>query len=224
MKMRMRKKKNQEERLSALTNRLTFTTDELRFDAEVEKQYIDFAALFHNDNPVYMEIGAGKGQFAIELARRNPDINVLAVEKTDKVLLIACENAMKADLKNLVFLNINAEYLPRYISPNSISRLYLNFSCPFPKHTYANKRLTNPFFLNIYKGFLKENAEIHQKTDNMHFFEYSIEQFSNNGFALKNISLDLHNSDFTDNIETEYEQKFVARGLPIYRLEAVMNK
>ena len=170
-----------------------------------------------------VEIGAGKGQFAIELAKRNPGINVVAVEKTDKVVLIACENAMKAGLKNLIFLNINAEYLPRYISPDSISRLYLNFSCPYPKHTYANKRLTNPFFLNIYKDFLKDNAEIHQKTDNMHFFEYSIEQFSQSGFSLKNISLDLHNSGFDGNIETEYEQKFVAQGLPIYKLEAVMR-
>ena len=222
--MRMRKKKNQAERLSALTNLLTFTTDELRFDADVEKQYIDFTELFGNSNPVYLEIGAGKGQFAIELAKRNPDINVVAVEKTDKVVLVACENAAKEDLHNLVFLNINAEYLPRYIPKNSISRLYLNFSCPYPKHTYANKRLTNPFFLNIYRDFLKKGAEIHQKTDNMHFFEYSIESFTQNGFALKNISLDLHNSGMKDNIETEYEQKFVAQGLPIYRLEAVMNK
>ena len=221
--MRMRKKKNQQERLSALTNRLTFVTNELRFDAEVEKQYIDFAALFNNTNPVHMEIGAGKGQFAIELAKRNPGINVVAVEKTDKVLLIACENAMKAGLKNLIFLNINAEYLPRYIPKHSISRLYLNFSCPYPKHTYANKRLTNPFFLNIYKDFLINDAEIHQKTDNMHFFEYSIEQFSQSGFSLKNISLDLHNSGFDGNIETEYEQKFVAQGLPIYRMEAILK-
>lgn len=219
--MRMRKKKNQEERLSSLPNLLRFTTDNLRFDGLTEKEYLDFESLFHNSNPVHLEIGAGKGQFAIKHAKRNPEINVLAVEKIDKVILPACEAALKEGLTNLVFVNINAEYLPRYIPENSIERLYLNFSCPYPKHTYANRRLTNPFFLSIYRGFLKKNAEIHQKTDNMHFFEYSLEQLSSDGWKIKNVSLDLHNSSFEGNIVTEYEEKFVSQGKPIYRLEAV---
>lgn len=218
--MRIRKKKNHEERLSAMSNLIRFETDNLRFDENGKKDYLDFEKLFGNGNPVHLEIGAGRGQFAIELASRHPEINVLAVEKIDKVVLPACEAAAEKGIKNLIFANINAEYLPRYIKEKSIERLYLNFSCPYPKHTYANRRLTNPFFLNIYKNLLKENAEVHQKTDNMHFFEYSIEQLSNEGWKLKNISLDLHSSDFEDNIVTEYEAKFVSQGKPIYRLEA----
>jgi tRNA (guanine-N7-)-methyltransferase len=104
--------------------------------------------------------------------------------------------------------------------PQSIARIFLNFSCPFPKAAYATHRLTHLRFLEIYKRIMKKDAEIHQKTDNMHFFEFSLEQLSLGGFALKNISLDLHNSGFEGNIETEYEHRFASLGQPIYRLEA----
>lgn len=218
--MRMRKKKNQEERLSALPNLLRFSTDELRYDVPVEGQTLSFDELFHNSNPVHLEIGSGKGRFAVELATRHPEWNVLAVEKTDKVILPACEAAMKAGVTNLVFINLPAEYLPRYLPKESIDRLYLNFSCPYPKHTYANHRLTNPRFLSLYKQFLKPGAELWQKTDNMHFFEYSIEALSSSGWTLHDVSLDLHHADFPENIVTEYEEKFASAGLPIYRLTA----
>ena len=101
-----------------------------------------------------------------------------------------------------------------------MEEIYLNFSCPFPKHRHIAHRLTNPLFLEIYKKILKPDGVICQKTDNMHFFEYSIEQFSLCDFRLSNISLDLHNSDFEGNIVTEYENKFASMGYPIYRLEA----
>ncbi len=219
--MRMRKKKNQAERLASLPNLLRFTTDELRFDASVEGLTLSLSQLFHNGNPVHLEIGSGKGQFAVTLAKTHPDINVLAVEKTDKVILPACEAALAEGVTNLLFVNLPAEYLPRYLPENSIDRLYLNFSCPYPKHTYAGHRLTNPRFLQMYRRFLKPDGELWQKTDNRGLFEYSIEQLSLEGWRLKNISLDLHHSDFEGNIVTEYEEKFSSQGLPIYRLEAV---
>lgn len=219
--MRMRKKKNQAERLSVLPNLLRFSTDQLRYDVPVEGLTLSFADLFHNDNPVHLEIGSGKGQFAITLAKQHPEWNVLAVEKTDKVVLPACEAALAAEATNLIFINLSAEYLPRYLPESSVDRLYLNFSCPYPKHTYANHRLTNPRFLQMYCSFLKPGGELWQKTDNMHFFEYSLEQLSAGGWKMKNISLDLHNSDFEGNIVTEYETRFASQGLPIYRLEAV---
>jgi tRNA (guanine-N7-)-methyltransferase len=125
-------------------------------------------------------------------------------------------------LENLKFIKCSAEYLEKYIHEQSIEQIFLNFSCPFPKAKYASHRLTHKNFLEIYKKLLKAGAEIHQKTDNMHFFEFSIEHFTNSGFALKNISLDLHNSDFEGNIETEYEHRFASQGLPIYRLEAYL--
>ena len=119
-------------------------------------------------------------------------------------------------------MHCGAEILTKYIKPGTIERLYLNFSCPFPKKAYENRRLTYITFLEIYKEILSPGAEIHQKTDNMHFFEFSIEQFTNSGYKLKNISLDLHNSNFEGNIITEYENRFSSQGFPIYRLEAYL--
>jgi len=218
--MRMRKKKNQAERLSALPNLLRFSTDELRYDVPVEGQTLSYEKLFGNKNPVHLEIGSGKGTFAVTLAKKHPEWNILAVEKTDKVILTACEAALAAGVSNLLFVNLPAEYLPRYLPKESVERIYLNFSCPYPKHTYRNHRLTNPRFLALYEKFLKSGGEVWQKTDNQGFFEYSLEQFSACGWTMRHISLDLHRSDFADNIVTEYEAKFVAEGKPIYRLEA----
>ena len=223
--MRMRKKKNLEERLNNVLDILYISniSDRNFNTAKNEKDYIDFDLFFAKEQPLYLEIGCGKGKFAVEFAKKNPDINLLAVEKTGNVIVEACEKAKKAELDNLRFIKCGAEYLEKYIKEHSIERIFLNFSCPFPKKAYASHRLTHARFLEIYKNILKEGAEIHQKTDNIHFFEFSLESFSNNGFAFKNISLDLHKSDFEGNIETEYEQKFASLGFPIYRLEAYLG-
>lgn len=224
--MRMRKKKNLETRLEACQNNLIIIDREDRnFNlAKINKEYIDFTALFGNDNPIHLEIGCGKGQFVCESAKLNPDINYIAVEKIANVIVSACESANEQNLKNVIFIKCSAEYLPSVIMPNTISRIYLNFSCPYPKKKYAGHRLTAKQFLEIYKEIMKTDAEIHQKTDNKGLFEFSIEQLSSFGFKLKNVSLDLHNSEFEGNIVTEYESKFVAEGLPIYRLEAYLGE
>ncbi len=223
--MRMRKKKYLEERLNAVSDILFISDLEDRnFSTAAEKkEYIDFSDWFNNSNPYMLEIGCGKGGFAVEFAKRNPDINLIAVEKDSNVIVSACEKAKNEGISNLRFIKCSAEYLPKYIEPNLIDRIFLNFSCPFPKTKYAAHRLTHPRFLEIYKPLLKSKAEIHQKTDNMKLFEFSIEALSASGFTLKNISLDLHNSDFEGNIVTEYEQKFVDLGCPIYRLEAYLK-
>lgn len=224
--MRMRRKKNLDQKLSSVGDMLfCANAKELDFNkARENADYIDFSEWFGNDNPIYLEIGCGKGQFAAEFAKNNPEINLVAVEKSSNVIVDACDKAKACGIENVRFLKCGAEYLECFIKPNTIGRIFLNFSCPFPKKAYAKHRLTSPLFINIYKSILKKDAEIHQKTDNMHFFEYSIEQFTNNGFSLKNISLDLHNSDFEGNIVTEYEAKFSALGMPIYRLEAFVRK
>ncbi len=224
--MRMRKKKHLDERLEAVGDYfIKVITDDLNFETSVEtKEFLSFSEMFGNDNPVYLEIGCGKGGFVNEMAKRNPDINFLAVEKIGNVIVSACEAAKKNKLKNVKFLKCSAEYLGKYIPEGSISRLYLNFSCPYPKNKYKNHRLTNRKFLKIYSQILAKDAEIHQKTDNMHFFEYSLEEFSNFGFKMKNISLDLHKSDFEGNIVTEYEKRFSEMGFPIYRLEAYLEE
>lgn len=220
--MRMRKKKYLDERLEQCGEMIFhLQSDDRNFKTAIEKkEYIDYAELFGNSNPVVLEVGCGKGKFACEYARLHPEINVLAMEKCANVIVMACELAEKEGLTNIRFLHGGAEYLEKFLKPNSIERLFLNFSCPYPKNRYANHRLTNERFLKSYDVILKDGAEIHQKTDNMHFFEYSIEQFTSYGYKLKNVSLDLHNSDFEGNIETEYEHRFASLGMPIYRLEA----
>ena len=220
--MRMRRKKNLNQKLLELNNLLIKYSDEKDYRKAAENpEYMDFYEIFKNNNPVYLEVGCGKGQFVSEIAKKNPNVNFLAVEKNDNVILAACKKC--ENLPNVYFLNSGAEYLPKYIKPNSISRIYLNFSCPFPKKRYASHRLTAPHFLKIYDGLMQKGAEIHQKTDNRQLFEFSIENLSNYGFALKNVSLDLHNSDFEGNIVTEYEARFSSLGFPIYRLEAYLK-
>ena len=199
-------------------------SDELNFETAADtKDYIDLEKWFGNNKPTWLEIGCGKGQFACELAKRHPEINIIAVEKNSNVIVQAAEKAISMELNNVRFLKCGAEYLTKYLKPDSVGRIFLNFSCPFPKKSHASHRLTSPTFLKLYRELLADGAEIHQKTDYRQLFEFSIEQLTSFGFALKNISLDLHKSDFEGNIVTEYEQKFVSMGLPIYRLEAYIN-
>ena len=223
--MRMRRKRNLDQRLADCKDKLfEIITDELNFEKAIQnKEYIDFDKIFGNDNPTVLEIGCGKGKFACEYAKAHPEQNVIAVEKYGNVIVEACERAIEDGIDNLYFIKGNAEYLPKYIKDGSVERIFLNFSCPFPKNKYAIHRLTHRRFLSIYRLLLCEGGEIHQKTDNMHFFEFSIEEFSQNGFALKNVSLDLHRSGFEDNIMTEYEARFSSMGMPIYRLEAYIK-
>lgn len=224
--MRMRRKKHLEERLEACGDIIiSMYREDRNFSTSVEKKdYIDTEKLFGNKNPVYLEVGCGKGKFAAELAKKSPDKNILAVEKTSNVIVEAAEKAKAERIPNLKFLLGPAEYLPIFIRDKSVDRIYLNFSCPFPKKRYASHRLTHKNFLEIYKKIMTDTAEIHQKTDNTHFFEFSIEQLSQSGFSLKNVTFDLHSSDFEDNIMTEYEERFTKEGCKIYRLEAYLNR
>ena len=220
--MRMRRKKNLDIRLAQCGEYLIKCTEnELNYEFHGDgTQLLDFVELFGNSNEIMLEIGCGKGGFACEYARLHPDINIIAVEKAPNVIVTACEAAATLGLKNIKFMSCEAEYLPRYIPKGSVSEINLNFSCPYPKAKYTKHRLTHERFLKIYEGLMRDDAVIIQKTDNMHFFEFSLESFSLYGFKLSNISLDLHNSGFEGNIVTEYERLFSEKGMPIYRLEA----
>ena len=221
--MRMRRKKHLEDKIAACNNLISLPPVTRDYRVEVrEKAYIDFTQVFHNGNPLQMEIGCGKGKFICELAKLHPEINYIAIEVNPNVLCGACELAMEQGISNVIFLKCGAEVLTKYIRPASVGRIYLNFSCPFPKKAYENRRLTNVRFLEIYKEILSAGGDIHQKTDNMGFFEYSLEQYSLAGYKLRNVSLDLHNSGYQDNIVTEYEKKFSEQGCRIYRLEAYL--
>ena len=224
--MRMRRKRNLDDRIEKCEGFFINLNDEEHRDTRELKadKLFDFKKLFGNDNPVVLEIGCGKGRFANTLAKQNPNINVLAVEKIDNVLVSAAETAQKEQIKNVKFICCAAEYLPRYIDEKSIKTLYLNFSCPYPKKRYESHRLSSKRYLNIYKILLSDDAYIYQKTDNIHFFEYSLKSFTDNGFFINDISLDLHKSDVEGNIMTEYEEKFSSQGYPIYYLKTSLRK
>jgi tRNA (guanine-N7-)-methyltransferase len=129
-----------------------------------DKKYFDMQTVFGNSNPVEMDVGCGKGGFIVELAKRNPNKNYLAVEMMENIILLAGERAMQENLTNLKFINTGAEYLPRYIRPETLSAIYLNFSPPYPQNSYSNRRLSNPRFLSVYDGLLKSDGVLYQKT------------------------------------------------------------
>lgn len=220
--MRPRKIRNltsRRENCSDLRIPYTLESFDFRTDEENEK-FFDLDEIFGRSAPIVMEIGCGKGQFVCEYAKRNPDKNIIAIECVPTVLVEACELIKENNISNIRFLEMKAEYLPLFMREKTVSEIYLNFSTPFPKSRHESHRLTSKLFLDIYKKLLVDDGFIAQKTDSQGFFEYSLESFSQNGFVLSNISLNLHNSDFEGNIVTEYESKFVSQGLPIYRLEA----
>ena len=228
MSMRMRKKRNFEARMDAVSEYLLAQgTNGILNMKEAVKTYrnlIDFQKAFANDNPVALEIGCGKGGFAIAMAQEYPNINFLALEKMSNVILTPLEEVAKLGLKNLKFLNIRAECLPCYIPEKSLSAIYLNFSTPLPKLGYATQRLTHRNFLQVYKKLLVDGGKIVQKTDDREFFEFSLEEYKACGFALKNVSYNLHENGNPEwNIVTEYEQKWIEQGLPIHRVEAVLE-
>ena len=221
----MRRKSRLDERITECGEHLLITEGCDFYKKPEQEKYdiIDLKKVFGNDNPVMLEIGCGKGGFAFKIAEKYPEINFIAVEKISNVIIEACEKADREKPKNLRFMNVAAENLLYYLGKHSISAIFLNFSCPYPKYTYRNRRLTYFRYLDIYKKLLVKGGEIRLKTDNMGFFEFSLQSLSENGFILKNISLDLHAGDLTDNIETEYEKMFVAEGKPIYKLEAYLR-
>ena len=184
-----------------------------------EKEYFDFNKLFGNSNDVVVEVGCGQGFFACEYAKAHKSINVMAIERISNVIISGVESAISQGIKNVRFLRTRAECLPKYFPNNSVRKIFLNFSTPLPKKGYAKQRLTSDRYLKIYRDVLIENGEIEQKTDDLSFFEFSIESLKNNGFIIEEIIYDLHKTD-KENIVTEYEKKFSQQGLPIYYLRA----
>ena len=157
----------------------------------------------------------GKGGFIDRLSGLHPDVGYLAVERVSNVIVCAAETARERGRENLRFLNVSAENLLYYLPSHKIRAIYLNFSCPYPKKTYANHRLTHPKFLQIYRELLTEDGVIAQKTDNAAFFAYSLRSYSENGFEIMMQTDDIVR-DGWENLPTEYENKFVAEGKNIY--------
>lgn len=173
---------------------------------------------FDNDNAIHLELGMGKGKFLNIMANKNPHANFLGVEFREEMVHKAV-GRVEGNPKNIGFLWSNVENIREYFAPGEISRIYLNFSDPWPKKRHEKRRLTHGNFLKQYQVVLSPGGEIYFKTDNKEFFEFSLNEFANFGFFLKNITLDLHRSQFKGNIMTEYEERY-SSFTPIYRCEA----
>lgn len=216
--MRMRRKKHREERIASCAE---FLIDDItEFKNDIKSAFRGGA-----EKELHLEIGCGKGRFITELAKRTPNINYIAFEKNLDVLVLSLEKAKAKELKNLKFVSGDASVLSQLETSSKFDRIYINFCDPWKKKGYAKRRLTHENFLRIYEKILKDGGEIHFKTDNSALFEFSLNSFSDYGLRLKNITFDLHNSDFEGNIATEYEILFSEMGNPIYRCEAkYLNK
>ena len=179
--------------------------------------------IFANDHPIHIEVGSGKGAFVSGMAKANPEINYIGIDIQKSVLSYALDKVLATDVPNIKLLWVDGSDLTDYFEEGEIDRLYLNFSDPWPKKRHEKRRLTYQSFLATYQQILPENGEIHFKTDNRGLFEYSLVSFSQYGMKLKGVWLDLHASDFEDNVLTEYEQKFANKGQVIYRVEAAFE-
>lgn len=225
--MRARRKKNLEPRFKLAGDViLARVSSAVMAKPESEREmFIDIAKSFGNDLAVELEIGCGKGAFIAALAKNNPGKNYVGVELNANVLISAAELIKRERIKNVKFINGSASLLPYLLKENSVGNIYLNFSCPYPKKTYANHRLTYPAFLDIYKKLLVKGGKIYQKTDNVDFFEYSLESFEKSGYNIEYKTFDLYASDsLEDNIKTEYEEKFTAMGKKICKLIASVKE
>ncbi len=231
MSMRMRRKRNFDERMESCGHLLLAKGAagilNMKEAAANYRALIDYSAAFgeeRKDLPVALEIGCGKGGFLLALAQREPNVNYLALEKMSNVILTPMEEVEKLGVKNVRFLNIRAECIPCYIPEGSLDSIYLNFSTPLPKLGYATQRLTHRNFLQVYKKLLKKGGRIVQKTDDRDFFEFSLGEYEACGFTLSEVNFNLHEQGNPDwNVVTEYESKWVERGLPIHRAVAIYN-
>lgn len=220
--MRMHKKSNLENRLIACGDILTIAdlSDKNMSTAAEKKEYIDLEKAFKCVNPLHLEIGCGKGKFICETAKSNPDINYIACEKISNVMIDACERAKEEKLTNVHFLISAAEVLEKYIKPQSVECIYLNFSNPLPKEGYKKQRLTHPRFLKIYDNLLKDGGKIIQKTDDRDFYLFSLDCYREYGFKITYQCEDLKNNPVDGDVETEHEKLFKSMGKPIYRIVA----
>lgn len=205
--MRLRNVKNKEE---ILRNSKYLITDGEQYRGK-------WREVFKNNNPIYIEIGMGKGKFIIENALKYPDINFIGIEKYDSIV---AKGLLKIPdgINNLIILRMDALSIDKVFN-REIDRIYLNFSDPWPKKRHAFRRLSSKVFLDKYDSIFNDHNEIYMRTDNRDLYIYSLESFSSEGYVLSNITFDLH-KDCDNLITTEYEDKFSLMGMPIYAVVA----
>ena len=208
--MRLRNVKNKDEILNSSSYLVK----------DAESNIGNWNNLFGNDNPIYIEIGMGKGKFIIENAIRHPDINFIGIEKFDSVLARSLPKIPEG-LNNLLIIRMDALNIEKVFS-KEVSRIYLNFSDPWPKARHHLRRLSSRVFLDKYDNIFKNTKEIYMRTDNRDLYIYSLMSFSEYGYILKDISFDLH-KDKEELITTEYEDKYSSMGMHIYSVVATKD-
>jgi len=176
--------------------------------------------IFGNRHPIHIEIGMGKGRFLMELARQHPNINYIGIEKYSSVLLRGIQKIEEEPLENIRFIRMDAENICEIFDKEEVSKIYLNFSDPWPKDRHAKRRLTSRQFLARYDQILKQNGTVEFKTDNRELFDFSLEEIKEAGWRLDQFTRDLHHDRNMNsgNIMTEYEERFSSMGNPIYKL------
>ena len=209
--MRMRKMKNLDSRMAA--TEAYRITNPAEMQGKWRELKADCAAL-------WVEVGCGKGKFTVETAQANPDVLLIAVERCREAMVVAMEKAQSMGLKNVFFIDMDVANMEEIFAPGEIDRLFINFPDPWPRKKNAKRRLTHRGFLDKYCRVVKENGEIHFKTDNAPLFEFSVEEFEICGLQVNNLTRNLHENGIVG-IMTGYEEKFHALGTPINRCEVV---
>ncbi len=215
--MRMRKKKNSSSRLAACEKYLY---------SHEGKAMTDPSVVFGRVGaPVFLEIGAGKGRFACEMARRNPDACYFAMERVTDCVVLAAERAASGEygeLSNLRFVIDTADNLLHMLGRGTVDTILLNFSDPWSKKGYAKRRLTHRRYLALYMNLLRDGGVLRFKTDNVGLFDFSLEEIEAMGLECRIITRDLHASEWNEgNVMTEYEENFSSQGYNINMLELV---
>ncbi len=188
---------------------------------DVESKYAGkIDEFFGTEQPIHIEVGTGMGTFITELARRNPEVNYVGIELDKNVMIRVLEKVRDLKLENVRLLLLDAGKINEYFNEDEVDRVYLNFSDPWPKSRHEKRRLTFRSFLENYKSILKQGGELHFKTDNRGLFEYSLISLNQFGMDFHEVILNLHEDEPEDNIRTEYEDKFSAKGNLIYKIKA----
>lgn len=204
-------------RLRNITGSREVIGDSIYVVHEIEEAKGKWAEIFGNKNPMHIEIGMGKGQFIHTLAKANPDVNYVGIEKYSSVLLRAIQKMEVEELPNLKFIRMDAEDIEKVFDKYEVDKIYLNFSDPWPKDRHAKRRLPSKEFLNRYNTILKPEGNLEFKTDNRPLFDFAVEQLPEAGWSADVVTYDLHSDEklMVGNIMTEYEEKFSSMGNPI---------
>ena len=212
--MRMRKKKHANDRLEACKEYIYSHSGNPLANPSLD--------VFGKESRVFLEIGAGKGGFAVGMVKQNPDVAYFAMERVTDCVVLAAERAKREDTSNLRFIIDTADNLTGIFAPGSVDAVFLNFSDPWSKKGYAKRRLTHARYLAVYTQLLKDGGTLRFKTDNVGLFDFSLEQLEEVGLKPIKLTRDLHSSEWNEgNVVTEYEAAFSSQGVKINMLEVV---